>query len=90
MTSYDTEKLIAFISERWNDKVCPMCNTGPWSVQDSVFQFTEFHVTGTVIGGPVIPIVPITCEHCGYTVAVNAIIAGAVARPSKESSESGQ
>ena len=55
-----------------------MCNVGNWSVQDSVFQLLEFNPTGLVLGGPVIPVIPVACSNCGNTVLVNAIIAGLI------------
>ena len=53
-----------------------MCNTGPWNAQNKTFQLTEFHQGNFVVGGPVVPVVPITCGNCGHTLLVNAIIAG--------------
>jgi len=41
----------------------------------------EFNAGSVIIGGPVIPVVAVTCLNCGNTVLVNALIAGAVARP---------
>ena len=58
-----------------------MCGGGPWSVQDKLFQLSEFHDGNIVIGGPLIPIVPVTCNNCGYTVVVNAILANAIPAP---------
>jgi hypothetical protein len=81
MSNFDTDKFIAFIGEKWGGKSCPMCGNGPWSVQDKVFQLTEFHDGTMVIGGPLIPLVPITCNNCGYTVVVNAILSGAITAP---------
>lgn len=57
-----------------------MCGKGPWNAQARTFQLTEFHQGSFIVGGPVIPIVPVTCENCGHTVLVNAIIAGVVLR----------
>ena len=78
MSSFDTNKVIAFIAQKWSGRSCPMCGSGPWSVQDKVFQLSEFHDGNMVIGGPLIPVVPVTCNNCGYTVVVNAILAGAI------------
>jgi hypothetical protein len=33
------------------------------------------------IGGPTYPLIVLTCMQCGYTVHVNAIVAGVVPRP---------
>jgi len=71
-----TDAVIAFLNSRWGNRSCPMCNEGPWSVQDRVFQLNEFHQGSLVVGGPLIPVIPVSCGNCGHTVLVNAIIAG--------------
>ena len=53
-----------------------MCGIGGWNVQDSTYQLLEFNQGSLVIGGPVIPVIPIVCNNCGNTLLVNAIIAG--------------
>lgn len=78
MAAYDTNKVLSFIKERWGGRGCPVCGKGPWSVQDKVFQLTEFHSGSMVIGGPVVPVIPVTCSNCGNTTLINAIICGAV------------
>jgi hypothetical protein len=89
MSSLDTEKFIAFIGQKWDGRSCPMCGSGPWSVQDKVFQLTEFSDGNMVIGGPVIPVVPVTCNNCGYTVVVSAILAGAISTPTQSLEKKG-
>lgn len=61
-----------------------MCGGEPWSVQDKVFQLTEFHQGSMVIGGPVIPVIPVSCGNCGHTVLVNALISGAISHGEPE------
>ena len=78
MSEMKSAEVIAFLSEKWGTRACPMCNKGPWSVQDRVFQLSEFHQGSLVVGGPLIPVIPVSCGNCGHTVLVNAIIAGAV------------
>ena len=58
-----------------------MCNHGNWSVQDTVFELRPFHGGSMVIGsGPLVPVIPVTCNNCGNTVLLNAIITGAIDR----------
>ena len=78
MPDFKSEVVLAFLDERWGGRACPMCGKGPWSVQDKIFQLSEFHQGSLVIGGPLIPVVPITCGNCGNTVLVNAILSGAM------------
>lgn len=82
MSDFDTKRFIDFIGQKWGGHSCPMCGKGPWSVQDKVFELTEFHDGNMVIGGTLIPVVPVTCNNCGYTVVVNAILSGAIQPPS--------
>ena len=76
MSEFKSEKVIAFLGEKWGNRACPMCGKGPWSVQDRIFQLSEFHQGSLVVGGPLIPIIPVTCGNCGHTVLVNAILSG--------------
>ena len=73
-----SKEIISFLKEKWGERACPMCGKGPWSVQDRVFQLTEFHQGNLVVGGPLIPVIPVSCGNCGHTVLVNAIISGAM------------
>ena len=74
----ENKKLIDFLSSKWGDKACPMCNKGPWNVQEKVFQLMEFKEGNLVIGGPIIPVIPVSCGNCGNTVLVNAIVSGQI------------
>lgn len=80
----DGEKLINHLKEKWKGKPCQMCGTGNWNISDSIFELREYNKGNIVIGGgPIIPIVPITCDNCGNTVFVNAIKAGLI-EPNKK------
>jgi len=79
MAKIDADKVIAFLSEKWKGRSCPACGQGPWSVQNTIYQLTEFNKDKVVIGGgPVFPVIPVVCTHCGNTALVNAIAAGFV------------
>ncbi len=78
MSQIKTDAVIAFLNSKWGDRSCPMCNSGPWNVQDRIFQLNEFHQGNLVVGGPLIPVIPVSCGNCGHTVLVNAIISGAL------------
>jgi hypothetical protein len=87
MEKTDTKKVIEFLTEKWGDKDCPMCNKGPWQVQDKLFQLSEYHQGSLVVGGPLIPVIPVTCTNCGHTILVNAIISGAIPPETKATEE---
>jgi hypothetical protein len=86
MTDVKSEEIIKHLTEKWKGRSCPMCGTGNWNVQEKVFELREFNNGGMVVGGnmPIIPVVPVTCDNCGNSVMVNAIIAGAVSSDNKE------
>ena len=89
MAKFDSAKLLSHLKVKWASRACPMCGSGPWSVQDSTFQLTEFNEGSMVIGGPVIPVVPVVCSNCGYTALVNALVSGAIRQPEPPKSEGG-
>jgi hypothetical protein len=75
---FDSDALLRFLSEKWKGTNCPMCKVGDWLVQDDLFELRQFQRGALMIGGPVIPVVPVGCSNCGHTVLVNAITAGAL------------
>ncbi len=75
----ESEKLVKHLKEKWNGRSCPMCQTGNWTISDTIFEIREFNQGSVVIGaGPLIPVIPVTCENCGNTLFINAIKAGIV------------
>lgn len=88
MAKFESQKVIQHLQAKWGSKACPMCSSGPWNVQDTSFQLTEFNEGNMVIGGPVIPLVTVMCGNCGYVVLVNAIVAGVLkAQPESKKKE---
>lgn len=87
MSSVDSNKVIQHLRLKWHGRGCPMCNSGPWNVQETMYELREFHGGAFVVGGvPIIPVVPVICQNCGHTVLVNAIQAGAVSPDTKQPS----
>jgi hypothetical protein len=78
MAKFDGQKVIEHLKAKWAGRPCPLCLVGNWNVHDSTFQLTEFNEGSMVIGGPVIPVIPVICNNCGNTVLVNAITAGLI------------
>ena len=74
----DSQKVIRHLTTKWANRPCLMCNAAQWSVQDEAFELRAFSDGNLIVGGALIPVVPVVCTNCGNTVLVNAIIAGAV------------
>lgn len=84
MSEVKSEKFIAHLRSKWKSQRCPLCGEGNWNVSDRVFELREYHGGNVVIGaGPIVPVVPVTCDNCGNTTLVNAIVSGAVDKESE-------
>jgi len=85
MAEIKSEQFINHLKLKWQGRRCPMCTLGNWTVSDKVFELHEFHGGDFVIGGtPLIPVVPVTCDNCGNTVLVNALLSGALEKEGKD------
>ncbi|MDF9826222.1 hypothetical protein M2447_000298 [Ereboglobus sp. PH5-10] len=78
MTQEETNKVVEHLKIHWAGKACPYCQNAHWVVPESIFQLIEFHKDGVSLGGPVVPVIPITCKKCGNTALVNALTVGVV------------
>lgn len=77
MNKEDAAKVLAHLSDKWQGRPCPMCQSGEWSVQSKIFELREYRGGSFVVGGvPILPVVPITCGNCGNTLLINAIKLG--------------
>jgi len=66
-----------FLNQKWRGgKFCPVCGTNGWNVEPQLAELRFLSVGGFAIGGPVIPLVVVTCNNCGNTILINAIKAG--------------
>lgn len=75
------EKIIAHLNEKWGNRPCPMCGSNSWNVSDKIYELREFHGGNLVLGnGPIFPVVPVSCNNCGNSVFINAILSGAIDR----------
>ena len=75
----DIQKLIAHLQVKWGNRPCPMCGQTNWNVSDKAFELREFQGGDVVLGaGPIIPVIPVTCNNCGNTAFVNAIVSKAI------------
>ena len=72
-------KMKDFLNSRWESPFkCSYCGKNEWIISDSLFQLIEFNDGNLVIGGDIVPIIPVSCSNCGNTVLVSAVVAGIV------------
>lgn len=80
----ESEKLLNHLREKWQGRPCPMCGVGNWNVSDSIFELREFNQGNLVMGGgPIFPVIPVTCDNCGNSVFINAIVSKLVEQNKK-------
>ncbi len=73
------EKLAKHLKSKWMGKPCQMCGVGSWHMTDTVFELRVYREGNLLLdGGPITPYIPIICDNCGYTVFVNADVAGLI------------
>lgn len=85
----NTENFIQHLNTTWGEKPCPMCGSNNWTVSDKIYELREFHDGNLVIGsGPIYPVIPVSCNNCGNSVFVNALISGAIEKPTSEPNKS--
>lgn len=78
----NVDKVIQHLNKKWGNRPCPMCGSNSWNVSDTVYEMREFHGGNLVLGtGPIYPVVPVSCNNCGNSVMVNALLSGAVDQP---------
>jgi hypothetical protein len=87
MNTKDAEKIISHLKLKWSGRSCPLCQVGPWEVQQSVFVLLKFDGGSINLGGEVVPVIPVTCKNCGNTILVNAIIANVLAPNAEDSAK---
>ncbi len=75
MAKIDGKKIVDHLRVKWAGRPCVMCGVGNWNIQESTYELREFNEGNMVIGGPIIPVIPVVCTNCGNTILVNAIVA---------------
>ena len=76
--TFPVARVLADLRTKWAGRPCQMCGQGNWNISDKLFEIRELQKGAFVLGGPIIPLIPIVCTYCGNTLLVNAIVAGVV------------
>lgn len=82
LTEDQGQRVINYILEKSNHRqiTCPICGQHEWSVNNLVTEMREFQNGNLVVGGDssIMPFVSITCNNCGHTLFINAIMSGII------------
>jgi len=71
------ERILEFLKSHWRaPKTCWVCGQNVWSIDPNVAELRFFSLQGFVVGGPVVPLVVVTCTNCGNIVLFNAMAVG--------------
>lgn len=81
LTPEQSEKLLAFLNEKWKDKNCPQCHANTWAIHGYVSLWVSNH-PARVSGDISLPMAALVCSNCGNTILVNLLMAGIVDKPS--------
>jgi ribosomal protein S27AE len=89
----EQEKFVTWLKDRAhpegrNMPICPLCGQAEWCLSDTVIQVEAFQVVGKatrrsrtdprICPDPLMPLVPLACGQCGYTLLFNAVLTGMV------------
>jgi len=76
MSNIESKKLIDHLTNKWVDNKCPLCATNRWNISDKIYELREYNEGTLVLGGTIVPLIPVTCQNCGNTVFINSIVIG--------------
>jgi predicted nucleic-acid-binding Zn-ribbon protein len=65
-----------WMEKYWRHGPCPVCQMNVYDTGEVVE--LRFHIKGGSRRRTVYPVIPIACRNCGYTLLINAILAGVV------------
>ena len=74
-------------NKHFKNKKCPNCNNNQWIIPRELLELRPFTGGSLIVGGTVCPLLTLICDDCGHTLLFNAIVAGLVKKPEKESEE---
>jgi predicted nucleic-acid-binding Zn-ribbon protein len=75
MDAAELERYRAWAAQKWKHGPCPVCRTNNWIRNARIG-----HVPNpqTVVDGSAFFVLPIYCSNCGYTIFINAHVAGII------------
>lgn len=75
----DRQKAANWLNSKWTgQKVCPICKNNNWHIPEELSEARAFFGGGFVVGGPIAPLLCVTCSNCGHVLNFNALVMGLV------------
>jgi hypothetical protein len=73
MDAAELQRVKAWFGSKWKQGPCPVCTETAWQTNQKI---GEIYNDKTLSDGTVFPVLLIFCANCGYTLPINARIAG--------------
>ncbi|MBN2286075.1 MAG: hypothetical protein JXI43_06480 [Tissierellales bacterium] len=71
------EKIVDWINGHWSGKhECPICKDTSWMAEPLPFAMNQHRGVSFYSSDKKLPLFPVTCTNCGYTLMFNAMITG--------------
>ena len=88
---FNIENVIDHLNQNRDNSPFPMCGSINRIVTDKVYEFREFNEGNEALKNcSIFPVVPVSCNECGNSIMINALISGAIKRQNDKPDESGE
>jgi len=85
MNEKQQKRLQDFINNKLKPPTtCPLCHAQQWNFADTIWELRDFSGGNLRVGGPVFPVLSMTCSRCGHTLFINALVAGILESPKEQ------
>ena len=74
MEDEQRQRIAEWFTTKWKHGPCPVCETNEWAPNPKLGQITNFTADELEIN--VVPVFLVYCTNCGYTLPINALVAG--------------
>jgi predicted nucleic-acid-binding Zn-ribbon protein len=82
---YTKERGMEWLNKNWHTpKACPICKQNNWAVSESLALLPRLVKDAMEAPNLVYPVFLVTCGTCGYTLFINALVAGLLPQEKKE------
>ena len=79
LTPEQQQQAIQYLNTNWvGQRNCAVCNQNQWTVHPELYELRQFSNGGLTVGGPIVPLLMVECQHCGNTITLNAMRAGLI------------